>query len=215
MFERAFDQAWQIVQQMGLHQRPSIGKAPAAKEIERQNLVWFLYLVDKQRIFIRGSACRFSICECTMELRASHSAAWRHEATLSHLELSCFLEDVYRYLYSPQANKLKKSVRTEHVRRLKRQLETWSIQYGSQLEAKGTTIRETPVLLQLRYAWQITKLLIASRDDECSGQSRLEIARTALQVVQTLCGGPYIFDGGLLVLERYVQIFLGVVNNAS
>lgn len=190
---------------MGLHQRPRTGKTPSTKDIERQNLVWLLFLVDKQRIFVRGSACRFYIFECNMELPDPRSAAWSHKAIPIHLKLACILEDIYKHLYSPQANRLKSHVRRERLQRMHQQLETWSTQHRSELESKGVAGREKGVLLQLRYAWHITRLLVISRDSESSGKLRLETAREALQVIQTLCSGSFIFDGGLLVLERYAK----------
>lgn len=206
IFERIFDRACQIAKQMGLHVRPRTGKTPSAKDIERQNIVWLLYLVDKQRIFIRGSSCRFYIFDCNMELPAPSSSAFGHKAAPAYLELACLLEEIYKQLYSPRTNRLPTYNRKERLRQLEKHLLAWSGQYRPELEAKERASREKALLLQLRYAWHVTRLLIASQDSESNSQSRLEIARSALQVVQTLCGGPYIFDGGLLVLERYVAI---------
>jgi hypothetical protein len=201
-----FDHACQIAEQMGLYQRPISTNQASTNEIEQQNLVWLLYLVDKQRVFIRGTPCRLYIFDFNMDLPPARGVVWHQNALLSHLELACILEDIYKYLYSPKAQRSSRPIRRESLRRLQRQLEVWSMEHKPELEIEGAATRENAVLLQLRYAWKTAELLIAEQDDEASELSRLELAREALRVVQTLCGWPYMFNGGLVVLERYANV---------
>ena len=62
---------------------------------------------------------------------------------------------------------------------------------------------EMMLILQLRYAFYVTELLIYSKAmDEQSKARRLDTSRKALQIVQKLSGGDSIFNGYVAVLER-------------
>lgn len=193
-----FDRACQVAKHMGLQERGVVGDAPSSTEIERRNLLWLLYSVDKQRVFIRGSPCRLYLFECDMNLPTDPSSV------TAHLHLACLLEEVYKQLHSPQATRQDEKCREGRRDRLDSHLNALFNEYHSlTLEIPTQPGPQRMLALQLRYAFNITRLIIYSQstDSKCK-QIRLDTAREALKTIEKLSSGCYIFNGGLSILER-------------
>jgi hypothetical protein len=183
---------------MGLQERAVVGDASSPPEIERRNLFWLLYSVDKQRIFIRGSPCRLYLFECDITLPTEKSSV------IAHLKLACLLEEVYKQLHSPQATRQEERSRDMRRGRLDSHLNSLSNEYHSLiLEITTQSGQQRMLALQLQYAFNVTRLLIHSQStDAKSKQIRLETAREVLKILEKLSRGSYIFNGGLPILER-------------
>ena len=202
VFERIFDRVCQLAKQMGLHERGVIGKDPTPDDVERQNVLWVLYSVDKQRIFMRGPPCRIYLFECHLQLPQANDA--RQKSVCASLRLTCLIEEVYRHLYSPKASKDDTKNRQKKVDRLNMRLRNLAHQFeGTLTPAEQGSDVETMLSLQLRYAIYVTELLIHSKAvNEQSKIHRLDTSRKALQIVQKLSGDHFIFNGYVTVLER-------------
>ncbi len=187
---------------MGLHERGVVGIDPTPDDVERQNVLWVLYSVDKQRIFMRGPPCRIYLFECHIQLPQANDS--RQKLVTASLRLTCLIEEVYRHLYSPKANRIDTKTRQNNVKRLNMRLENLAHHFEdiSTSAEQGSSV-EMMLSLQLRYAFYVTELLIYSKAmDEQSKARRLDTSRKALQIVQKLSGGDSIFNGYVAVLER-------------
>ena len=202
VFERIFDRVCQLAKQMGLHERGTVGDDPTPEDVERQNVLWLLYSVDKQRIFIRGPPCRIYLFECHIQL--PHADESQQQLVSASLRLTCLVEEVYRHLYSPKASRQDLTNRQKTVNRLECRLENLAHQFENNLISaeRGSNVEMT-MSLQVRYAFCVTKLLIHSKTvDEQSKQLRLNTARKALEIIHKLSGGSFMFNGYVAVLER-------------
>ena len=202
VFERVFDRVCQLAKQMGLHERGVIGTNPTPGDVERQNVLWVLYSVDKQRIFMRGPPCRIYLFECHIQLPQANNSGQKLVA--ANLRLTCLVEGVYRHLYSPKANRNDTRTRQNNVNRLNMRLENLVRQSEDTLTSteQGSNV-EMMLSLQLRYAFYVTELLIHSKAmDDQSKVRRLETSRKALDIVQRLSSGSSMFDCYVAVLER-------------
>ena len=190
---------------MGLHERGAVGNNPSPEELERQNVLWVLYSVDKQRVFIRGPPCRIYLFECHIQLPQAEDA--KQQLVSTNMRLTCLVEEVYRYLYSPKASRQDASVRQKRVHQLKRSLENLAHQSENLLAAaQRGPHSEMTLSLQLQYAFYVTTLLIHSKSmNDQSQKIKLGTARRALQIVQKLSGSSSIFSGYMAVLERQVH----------
>ena len=94
VFERVFDRVCQLAKQMGLHERGVIGNDPTPDDVERQNVLWILYSVDKQRLFMRGPPCRIYLFESHIQLPQATDS--RQKLVVVSLRLTCLVEGVYR-----------------------------------------------------------------------------------------------------------------------
>lgn len=171
---------------MGLHERGVVGTDPTPVDVERQNVLWLLYSVDKQRIFLRGPPCRIYLFECHIQLPQANDSGQKLVA--AGLRLTCLIEQVFRHLYSPKAYKNDARTRQYNVNRLNTRLESLPHHFeGNTTSAEQGSNAEMMLSLQLRYAFYVTELLIHSKAmDEQSKTRRLDISRKALQIVQKL-----------------------------
>ena len=202
VFERVFDRVCQLSKQMGLHERGVVGANPTPSDVERQNVLWVLYSVDKQRIFMRGPPCRIYLFECHIQLPQAKNSG--QTLVAANLRLTCLVEGVYRHLYSPKASRNDTRIRQNNANRLNMRLENLVRQFEDTLTSaeQGSNV-EMMLSLQLRYAFYVTELLIHSKaTDDQSKVRRLDISRKALNIVQRLSSGSSMFDGYLAVLER-------------
>ena len=187
---------------MGLHERGVVGIDRTPDDVERQNVLWVLYSVDKQRIFMRGPPCRIYLFECHIQLPQANDS--RQRLVIASLRLTCLIEKVYRHLYSPKANRNDARTRQNNADRLNIRLENLAHHFEKTLMSaeQGSNV-EMLSSLQLRYAFYVTELLIHSKTmDEQSRVHRLDTSRKALQIVQKLSGGSSVFNGYVAVLER-------------
>ena len=201
VFERIFDRVCQLAKQMGLHERGVVGTDPTPDDVERQNVLWVLYSVDKQRIFIRGPPCRIYLFECHIQLPEANDS--RQKLVTASLRLTCLVEQVFRHLYSPKAHGNDTRTRQKNVNRLNMRLKNLAhlFEDTSISAEQGSSVEM--LSLQLKYAFYVTELLIHSKAvDEQSKIHRLDTSRKALQVVQKLSSGNSIFNGYVAVLER-------------
>ena len=202
VFERVFDRVCQLAKQIGLHERGVVGVNPTPSDVERKNVLWVLYSVDKQRIFMRGPPCRIYLFECHIQLPQANDSG--QKLVVASLRLTCLVEGVYRHLYSPKAHRDGTRTRQNKWNRLNKRLENLAHQSEETLTSaeQGSNV-EIMLSLQLRYAFYVTELLIHGKSmDDQSKLYRLETSRKALQIVQKLSGGCSIFDGYVAVLER-------------
>ena len=202
VFERIFDRVCQIAKQMGLHERGVIGVDPTPDDVERQNVLWVLYTVDKQRIFMRGPPCRIYLFECYVQLPRADDT--RQKLVAASLRLTCLIEGVYRHLYSAKANRKDTKTRQNNVNGLNVRLENLAHRFEDTLRSaeQGSDV-EIMLSLQLRYAFCVAELLIHSKAvDGKNKVRRLDTARKALQIVQKLSSGNFLFNGYIAVLER-------------
>lgn len=202
VFERIFDRVCQLAKQMGLHERGVLGTHPTPDDVERQNVLWVLYAVDKQRIFLRGPPCRIYLFECHIQLPRAND--YTQNLVTASLRLTCLIEQIFRHLYSPKANMSDPGTRQNNVNRLNIRLETLARHFeDTTTSAEQGSNGEMLLGLQLRYAFHVTELLIHSKaTDEQSKTRRLDTSRKALQIVQELSGGTSVFNGYVAVLER-------------
>lgn len=202
VFERIFDRVCQLAKQMGLHERGVVGTDPTPDEADRQNVLWVLYSVDKQRMFMRGPPCRIYLFECHIQLPQVNDS--RGRLVSASLRLTCLIEEVYRRLYSPKAKRNDTRIRQKIVNRLNMRLQKLANTNGNTLASAEPGSDVEMLSLQLRYAFHVTELLVYSKAmDDQSKIHRLDTSRKALQIVQKLSVGSYIFNGYIAVLERW------------
>ena len=202
VFERIFDRVCQLAKQMGLHERGVVGNDPTPDDVERQNVLWVLYSVDKQRVFMRGPPCRIYLFECYIQLPQANDT--RQKLVAASLRLTCLIEEVYRHLYSAKANRKDTRARQNNMNRLNLRLENLAHNFEDTLKSaeQGSDV-EMMLSLQLRYALYVTELLIYSKAvDEKNKVHMLDTSRKALQIVQKLSSGSFLFNGYVAVLER-------------
>lgn len=187
---------------MGLHERGAVSDNPTPEEVERQNVLWVLYSVDKERLFIRGPPCRIYMFECNLEL--PHAEMSKQQFICANLRLTCLVEEIYKHLYSPKASRQDINIRHKAVHQLESHLENLARESKDTLAlGRCNSSVDMTLSLQLRYAFYVAMLLIHSRTmDEQKKQLRLDNARKALQVIQKLSDGSFIFNGYVGVLER-------------
>ena len=204
IFERVFDRACQLAKSMGLHERYPPIEGLSVAEIERKDLIWALFVVDKQRVFIKGSSCHMYMFDCNIQIPTTKPNTLNHEYLGAYLKIVCLMEEIYIHLYSPKAQRQKTETRQDGLASLSHQLDAWWLQNEAILTASVKTCGSRTLLtLQLRYIFNITHILIHHvSNEEASVLSRLEKARAALEIVIVLCNGAYLFSGGLLALKR-------------
>ena len=187
---------------MGLHERGPIGENPTSDDLERQNVLWVLYAVDKQRIFIRGPPCRIYLFECHLELPQPNGI--REETVIANLRWACIIEAVYRHLYAPRASRPTSRNHQQRVRRLGNRLQNWAHRFEEVLRsAECGSTAEMMIGLQLRYAFHVTFLLIHHTAEDKDGKVRcLNQARKALEIIQKMSSSTFISEGYMNVLER-------------
>ena len=111
---------------------------------------------------------------------------------------------MYRHLYSAKANRRDTRARQNDVNRLNLRLESLAHRFEDTLKSaeQGSDV-EMMLSVQLRYALYVTELLIYRKAvDEKIKDQRLDISRKALQIVQKLSSGTFLFNGYIAVLER-------------
>ena len=191
-----------MAKQMGLHEKGIIANDPQPEDIEKQNILWILYSIDKQRVFIRGPPCRIYLFECRIHL--PHSKGNNQQLITTNLRLSCLVEDVYMDLYAPKSRRKDAKGFQKRASRLESRLRNLVRQSSNTLASAERGLHAEMTLgLQLRYAFYVTKLLILTKvTDERNQQLRLETARNALQIIQKLLDGSNIYNGCMSVLER-------------
>ena len=202
VFERIFDRVCQLAKQMGLHERGTVSENPTPEEVERQSVLWVLYSVDKERLFIRGPPCRIYMFECHLHLPQAEMC--KQQIIRANLRLTCLVEEIYKHLYSPKASRQDIKTRHKVVHQLESRLENLAREAKDTLAAAQCTFNVDMTLsLQLKYALYVTMLLIHSRTmDEQKKQIRLHNARKALQIIKNLSDGSFTFSGYIGVLER-------------
>ena len=178
---------------MGLHEGPGTSNTTPSQEIERRNLIWAIYAIDKQRVFVKGSPCHIYLFECNLELPGSRDAY-----LVAHLQMTCLMEEIYKHLYSPKAKRQQQDQRQGNVERFDVELNAWLSDHEAVLSSPGI------LTLQLQYIFLSTMILV----HRCSVAEnneifRLDKARSALRIIhQILCSGTAVFDGELPALER-------------
>lgn len=203
VFARIFDRVCQLAKQMGLHEREPDGESGSPEDKEAQNVLWNLYLVDKQSIFVRGPPCRIYEFECNLKLQSEDTVA--QQFVSANLRLSCLVEEVYRHLYSPKAVKLGAAAKPRRVERLEGRLATLTRRVDSLASSSDKGFVENLMSSHLKYALHVTRLLILSRSSaRKSKQVKRDTARNALEITQALSEGGFGLDGGVVVLERLV-----------
>ena len=187
---------------MGLHERGTVSESPTREEVERQNVLWMLYSVDKQRVFIRGPPCRIYLFECHIQLPRADDP--KQQLISVNLRLACLVEEIYKHLYSPQASRRDSRIRQKIAFRLGDRLDKLAGEAENSLSPseRGSNV-EVIMRLQLKYAFHVTKLLIQGKTMVGqSEQSQLTTARKALEIIQKLADRNFIFNGYVAVLER-------------
>lgn len=164
-----------------------------------------LYVVDKQRVFVKGPPCHIYLFECDIllpEKEAGHSV---QELELADLQLVCLLEEIYRHLYSARAKRQNPASQQETSNRLASALDAWWSHFGGLLEAPNAeAIRSNKAIRsqKLRYIFLVMQILVVRCGlEEDSKQRCLEHARSALCIIQTLCTGTGLLNGALLAVE--------------
>ena len=188
---------------MGLHERATVSESPSPEEVERQSVLWVLYSVDKQRVFIRGPPCRIYLFECHVQLPRGDDP--RERLISVNLRLVCLVEGIYKHLYSPKASRQEARIRQKIALRLENRLDKLASELENALApVECSSNVETTMRLQLEYALHVTRLLIHGKIVGPSEESQLTTARKALGVIQKLAEGNFIFSGYIAVLERLV-----------
>ncbi|KAI4159534.1 MAG: hypothetical protein LQ342_006535 [Letrouitia transgressa] len=202
VFERIFDRVCQLAKHMGLHERGTVGDDPTPEDLERQNVLWVLYSIDKQRVFIRGPPCRIYLFECHIQL--PRGGDFKQQLISASLRLTCVVEGIYRHLYCPKANSQDLKPRQNRVNQLSSRLASWARQFENILVSAQTGGNlEMALGLQLRYAFHVAQLLVHSKSLDGQGnQFRLDTARNALEIIQKLSSESFGFNGYVSVLER-------------
>ena len=206
MFERVLTQACQLAKSIGLHEGFPLDSVTPAQKIQRENITWALYTIDKQRAFIKGSPCLIYLFECSIDLPTpGESDSLGHQDYLiAQLRIACIMEEIYKHLYSPRAKRIAKDRRQDTVNHFYSELEAWKAKSKLLLEKSSETAHpSTMPALQLEYIYLSTLILIQRcSSEEQAGHRRLENARNALSIVAKLSDPSLVSNGALIVLER-------------
>ena len=191
---------------MRLQERSTSNQNSSYQESERGDLVRTLYIVDKQRVFVKGPPCHIYLFECHIAWPRSDSQDPRQELNLAHLQLVCLLEEVYKQLYSASARMQDSASQQEVVLRLVKELDDWNSRSRRKLEAGGHSGSGSDLVIlrrKLTYMFHVMRILVLRcAPGEKSKRLCLENARAALEIIHSLCTGTCLLNGGLLAVER-------------
>ena len=195
-----------MTKRMRLQEHSSVAQIPSSQESERRDLIWALYVVDKQRVFIKGPPCRVYLFECHISLPEGTRADIGQDLRLPYLQLNCLVEEIYTHLYSVRAKRQSSTLQQEVTSRLLKGLDAWSSRFRHMLELPADKdVRKDYIILgqKLKYMFHVLQILVVRRGvGVINADLCLRNARAALESIRALCTGTGLLNGGLLAVER-------------
>ena len=196
---------------MRLQEHTPVNQSTSYHEDERENLILVLYVVDKQRVFVKGPPCQIHLFECHIFIPSHDDGRPGKEMELADLQLVCLLEEIYRHLYSAKAKRQHPASQQETSNSLVVELDSWWSRFKDLLKVSSTGSTRSGIAMRgqkLRYMFLVMQILVVRCGfGEESKRRSLEHARSALGIIQTLCTGTCLLNGALLVVERLANSF--------
>ncbi|KAJ5689022.1 hypothetical protein N7462_003414 [Penicillium macrosclerotiorum] len=216
MFETLFAQACQLSKSIGLHHAISRhGTTSGHLEIERQNLFWSLFIVDKHASLIAGKPCLLPSYDCSVPLPTDEDH-FTARVRLAHIH-----EELYRNLYSAEVRRIGRESINRRGEKIGRRLRSWAVQHEHVLSPPGPGPISPPnkyCAMELRYALSTCWVLIQRRMITAqSRKSRLGHARDSLTLFKGLCASYQHGDGisGFTVFENQISESLRSLKEGS
>jgi len=197
-----FAQACQLAKSIGLHQQEHDSINP---DIERRNMFWILFIIDKQLPFIRGQNCHLHTFDCDVPLPEPGPGYPLFDHFLANIRMAYLQEDIYRSLYSAEAGRITESQRQQNVEDILGKLKVWSAAYQHlDVPISPDNSCQKPYFgLELKYALLTSRILVQRRSKEKEAkQQRLDHSRESLSIIRKLCEARSAI-GSHIVLERY------------
>lgn len=174
---------------MGLHQAPRRKNYIESEEwklVERKQLFWTLYSLDKQRASVSGQPCDLYLFDSDLSLLDDASAQPAGERRPPCLHILALMEDIYLHLYSPRSLRVSIATRERQASCLGTQLKEWANHNQQFLTEPENSEASSMILLriELLYSYQLARLLLQS--SSIAGidlQEQRNAARVALRLI--------------------------------
>lgn len=195
IFDKLCQMACHIIKCMGLQQMQCTGNRPPDVMLERKNLFWALYVMDKQRLFMSGQSCDLYLFDSGILLpleKSGENLTGRY--ALAHIHMMSLWEEIYIKLYSSGALRKGSSYRSSQSEKLSEILRRWSALHVSLLDEKADKEDSASLLrLELKYCYHVAQILVCrccSSQDKSKKDQRTENARAALRLLNSLRKTP-------------------------
>ena len=190
VFERLCHLACLVAKSIGLHRLPSNSKGAMTQEdIERTELFWTLYVLDKERVFLTGQPCDFYIFDTNVPLLECDVECTPQHYTMAHNHLMSLWEEIYISLYSSGAMRKGPLHRFSKVTKLSNLFRKWECKYKVLFTAPLGVEDLTKYCLQveLKYCFDVGQILIhRCGRDETSKQQRVDSVYSALNIIRDI-----------------------------
>ncbi|TAQ91168.1 hypothetical protein B7494_g548 [Chlorociboria aeruginascens] len=227
-FEIVFSQACQLAKAIGLHQQGHARNDTSPAAIERRNLFWALFIVDKQSLFICNKSSHLPFFDCDAALPLAPVPDYPlHDHFLANIQISCILEEIYRNLYSAEAYRLTEAQHQQRVELLLERLKAWETTHYNVIfnPINSTSTCQKPYFaLELKYSVLVAGLLVRRRSkSKTHKQQGLEDDRECLNIIKTLSEARTTI-GSFIVLERiflyyplvgFIDLYLNLLDDFS
>ena len=213
VFERLCHMACLVAKSMGLHRLPSNSQSIMTEEgVERTELFWVLYIMDKERAFMTGQPCDFYFFDTDMQMLDCDVDCTLQHYTVAHNHIMSLFEEIYTSLYSSGAKRKGQSHWLNQVTKLSKLFRNWGCKYKTLLNTPMAVEASTRDLfqLELKYCFHVGQILIhRCGRDETSKQQRINSVYSALNIIKDVHRTSSSL-GKIALLSRSVFIYFHV-----
>ncbi|KAL5358247.1 hypothetical protein BJX96DRAFT_182798 [Aspergillus floccosus] len=205
VYKKVCHAACMLARSMDLSRSVSGMSEPTAQT--RQRLLWILYSMDKQRVFLCGQSPDMYLFDSDFQpplVHARTGTAPTDQLQAASLHLMSLWEDIYMDLYSARAIRSSAKQRRDHVRVLNHACDEWEQQHRDLLNSSfpSNTLGGSLMQMEVRYFYHVSKVLIHRCDMSADGwQNTRDHAISALRYITDVFQEP-VSPGSCLVLRR-------------
>ena len=188
VFEMICHLASNVLKSIGLQHGDGLKNDASESDLERKELYWALFNMDKQRTFIAGRAFDLHFYETDDRLFDTDMPRnTKQQYRTAHIHMMAIWEKIYISLYSSRAMRADAEQRQHQISKLDQLSKKWCRRNGHLLP-KSPLVENTSIdswRVELKYCFHVGQVVIhRASEDDSSRVVEVSNARAALQIIQ-------------------------------